>query len=522
MKPPIATQETRSQHCTLQTSHIQRRLLTCLAYLSLVVPSAAFAQTTAPAPLRPEAETAMKKGIIAAKQQEWLIAIQSFQEARKTAPDSPVVFYNLGLAESKIPGRELRAIAWFGAYLTANPNAPNATAVNDFILGLQIKNQANLHRLIETVEDAAGKLPNGLANRLGDPLPVLWAEAGDLDVSLRTANAVQDPDVRSRVLKQIGEVQAKAGDISGAQKTWASAIEAASLIQSSGGKDEVQSWVAKAQAEAGDIGGAQKTADLIQDAYRKSRTQVDIATVQTKAGDIASAKMTLASALKTAELIQDPRAKSSADVSIAEAQSEAGDTMGAQKTLATGLKTANFDADDLREFHLIEFSKAQAHAGDFAGALKTADLITDATHKYYALSSIAGRQAGIGDMAGARKTADLIQNAKERKEAVHTAEVLYDLRRDTANRLPIAIQSSISPAAPAIRIPDWLERLDLDDDRRECALNTEPFLNFAGYLKSLPTSDKPQAIFENLRDTARKLVTAQNVIDKMLKQQAKK
>jgi len=54
----------------------------------------------------------MKKGLLAAKEQEWLIAIQSFQEARKSAPDAPLLFYNLGLAESKIPGRELRAIAW--------------------------------------------------------------------------------------------------------------------------------------------------------------------------------------------------------------------------------------------------------------------------------------------------------------------------------------------------------------------------------------------------------------------------
>jgi hypothetical protein len=69
------------------------------------------------AELPPDAQEAMKKGIMAAKEQEWEIAIQSFQEARKTAPIAPELFYNLGLAESKMPGRELRAIAWFGAYL---------------------------------------------------------------------------------------------------------------------------------------------------------------------------------------------------------------------------------------------------------------------------------------------------------------------------------------------------------------------------------------------------------------------
>ena len=61
------------------------------------------------AQLPPDAQAAMQKGILAAKEQEWEIAIQSFQEARKTAPNAPELFYNLGLAESKIPGRELRA-----------------------------------------------------------------------------------------------------------------------------------------------------------------------------------------------------------------------------------------------------------------------------------------------------------------------------------------------------------------------------------------------------------------------------
>src|SRR5690348_16990201 len=73
------------------------------------------------AELPPGAQEAFDKGVMAAKQQEWEIAIQSFQEARKTAPDAPELFYNLGLAESKLPGRELRAIAWLGAYQAASP-----------------------------------------------------------------------------------------------------------------------------------------------------------------------------------------------------------------------------------------------------------------------------------------------------------------------------------------------------------------------------------------------------------------
>src|SRR5450631_4087467 len=71
-----------------------------LALLSLgvLVPLISLAQTAKDPTLPPAAQEAMKKGVLAAKEQEWTIAIQNFQEARKTAPVAPIVFYNLGLA----------------------------------------------------------------------------------------------------------------------------------------------------------------------------------------------------------------------------------------------------------------------------------------------------------------------------------------------------------------------------------------------------------------------------------------
>jgi hypothetical protein len=56
-----------------------------LIWLSPAVPLAALAQTSAPAAapalLPPDAQAAMKKGLLAAEEQEWVITIQSFQEA---------------------------------------------------------------------------------------------------------------------------------------------------------------------------------------------------------------------------------------------------------------------------------------------------------------------------------------------------------------------------------------------------------------------------------------------------------
>jgi hypothetical protein len=74
---------------------------------------------------------------------------------------------------------------------------------------------------------------------------------------------------------------------------------------------------------------------------------------------------------------------------------------------------------------------------------------------------------------------------------------------------------------PAMTVAVWIKMLD-DNSQSSMALNTEPFLNLAGYLKSLPPSDDPEKVFKSLNETAKKIVNAQNVIVGMLKQQATK
>src|SRR5258708_5741574 len=63
--------------------------LTWLACLSLALPLAALAQNSARAQLPPAAQESIDKGMSAAKQQEWLVAIRYFGEAQTAAPESP-------------------------------------------------------------------------------------------------------------------------------------------------------------------------------------------------------------------------------------------------------------------------------------------------------------------------------------------------------------------------------------------------------------------------------------------------
>ena len=508
----------RSHRQVIQMSHLQLGFLLCLAGSVLLMPPYAQAQMIAPAPLPPEAEAAMKKGIIAAKEQEWLIAIQSFQDARKTAPESPVVFYNLGLAESKIPGRELRAVAWFGAYLTASPDAPNAAAVNEFIAGLQIKNQGNLNRLIKTAQDAASQPGN---QDYLDDVARLWLEAGDLAAALKTVdlnNSATNSDGfasnKGEALSRIAAAQAKAGDMAGARKTFESALQAADIIQSAYIKGSLQRDIALTQANSGDIGGAQKTvASINYSAFSgdvKSSDQSMIAEAQEKSGDVAGAKETLAAALKIAKLkiansSRDANDKCDALMEVVKLQLKLGDIPGAKETLAGILKAWNALEDrqlKATEAGLVgqlyyDFAKAQLKAGDFAGARES---IT----KYAASHPDPGNESMTKWLVGSLQ------------KEIDDAQGKVSSGNKSANNVNPAIVAQAP--IPAIKVSDWVSKLD--DQYSICPLNTEPFLDLAGYLTA-QHSDDPHKLFYALKETAEKIIKAQNVINKMLKQQAR-
>ncbi|WP_316168089.1 MULTISPECIES: tetratricopeptide repeat protein [unclassified Bradyrhizobium] len=85
------------------------------------------------------AKESFEKGLSAAQQQDGLPAPQQdrkqtliyFLEALKADPDAPLIWYQLGLTLSKMPGYQAPASVWLDAYLLAVPNAPNAAAIHE-------------------------------------------------------------------------------------------------------------------------------------------------------------------------------------------------------------------------------------------------------------------------------------------------------------------------------------------------------------------------------------------------------
>ena len=178
-------------------------LLTALLFILLAGKSLA--------ELSPEAKEAEREGIIAAKNQEWEIAIQKFQKARETAPNAPELLKNIGKAESYIPQHELRAVAWFGAYLAASTNAPDKTVVNGLIIRLQIKSQGNLSNLIKMVQDAANQTTGDNRDANYGSVAELWARFGDMKAAIKVMGQIKDLDKKRDVQNSVAQAQASDG-----------------------------------------------------------------------------------------------------------------------------------------------------------------------------------------------------------------------------------------------------------------------------------------------------------------------
>ena len=415
--------------------------------------------------LSPEAEENYERGIAAAEQGEWELAVEYFNKAHWKALGSPEVLFNLALACSSAGGRDMLAILWFRSYLAAAPDAANTEQVRKEILKLEIRVEATVRKLFSMANDTAaivvddsdkakayGKIvdariqvddiagareavaliPNTFTSHSRfsaySSIVRAQAEAGDFIGALETAALLED-GYKQNAYSNIANAQIKAGGIAGAIKTAAfmksSTYERASIYRS----------IALMQVEVGDIAGARKTGSLITyDGSSKQYAFRAITMEQVKAGDIAGA-------METAVMSDDVREKDLCCRDIAEAQVEAGDIDGAMETagvitdgcwaeggsynfvvraraLSGDVAGAREIVDDLigdpKQYIANEFiAVAQAEAGEIEDAMDTAGLIENGWSRLTVYSAISKAQISVGDISGARLSAALAGNENE-------------------------------------------------------------------------------------------------------------
>jgi tetratricopeptide (TPR) repeat protein len=115
--------------------------------------------------------------LLAVKLEDWNVALENLLVAQYIDPKSPSVLFNLGLTSEKIPGHELRAIAWFQAYLLAAPESPDATAVRNEVTRLEAAYEAKNRQLLNQLDSLVVLAQKNVNQLTADGSNQKWADA---------------------------------------------------------------------------------------------------------------------------------------------------------------------------------------------------------------------------------------------------------------------------------------------------------------------------------------------------------
>jgi ankyrin repeat protein len=163
---------------------------------------------------------AFAQGLSATRRQDWPAAIKAFEKGYELAPPPPPapLLLNLGLAESRLAGRELRAMAWLRLYLHYAPDAANAAAVRQEIATLKTRVNATLDGIAGRMLELAMQFPDEEQRRRACGFVALTqARAGRFREARATAETDACagkalPNVIVGVLKQIADCMSNAGE----------------------------------------------------------------------------------------------------------------------------------------------------------------------------------------------------------------------------------------------------------------------------------------------------------------------
>lgn len=451
------------------------RAMLCAILLSALLTSLPPSSTMASEALPPEAQEPLARGLAAARQQDWPLAVRYFAEARKAAPASPQVIFNLALACDKAGGRELPAVALYRAYLASAPEAANTAQIRGRVLELEVKAESDTTRLLQKAREMYGVLP-----QQGPIFPgkaSFYEDAARVEITLgrfqeaeRSASLIDEQQVRDRACQSLIEARIKGYDLEGVLKTlsrphespylpalcsglvktgqYVRLAEIAEGITDEGKKAEVYSHLFNAHMGAGDLKGAAGLVGKIPvgsrpEAY-KSMSQrliqagefagaleaavraaekfrvwlmLEIVKEQAKRGDAASVTATLDKCMAAAEGVRNDADRLDALLRIADAQIDLG-----MKAKALGtLKKATASAQKPSDSDLSRICSVQAWAGDMEGARKTAESFSDADkarespYRLWAHLHMADAQAFAGDKSGARETLSRVESIFPKK-----------------------------------------------------------------------------------------------------------
>ena len=417
--------------------------------------------------LPPAAKEAVGKGLNAAGQKEWKLAIRYFEEARKAAPHSPVTLYNLALAEMQIPGRELRAVACFEAYFLAAPQTDKAAAIRGQIANLELKTEANTGLIIDMLKQLAGKYAAGSyeLHSAQQSIAILQAHAGDVNAAMAGAQLLLSDSSYASLIDSIARALAEEGHFDEAKRL-------TGQISDANYRSSAYYSVLTEQAKQGLVDDARSTLTQISGDQFPRLALCELAKAEYKAGDSEHALQHLARAdeLTKAMSVKDQNAKSSRNNSlhtVAQAHLEVNDWRGAKTIVPLLFNEKGFAyQDSLIDYvtkKLAELREEKIKTGDLDGAEALVEQLPGAVQRGATYAYLAG-QTGVKEnperlSSLAKKIETLLASAKNAKEKFVIATALSDvatLRNDSAAAARWR-QQAVAVCAAALKEPEVLE-----------------------------------------------------------------
>ena len=470
---------------------INPSLLVCVLALFGIIQSSA--------EIPPNAEVAVKNGVMAFKETNYLLAISYFQEARKIAPDAPEIYFKLGVAESKIPGRELRAICWLGAYLAGTPNAANASKVINQITQLNEASHSKLLRMIQMVETAAEEKPFLAGQYRRDNLLILadlWLSRKNYEKALKINNLIEDEKLRQGFRVTI--LTRQATDLADENEI-EKACAVASLLSPTSNRCHALCLIAEHQIKSGDFDGAKTTyanALLIgsghEDQSVRLQTQFRVAQSQANSYLIEDAQQTV-------DLISDDTWKEKAQASINKVKGE-----------------------DFKRCNVIwEMAKHKAAKGDYAEAKKLFALalsLATVRQNELIMHYTVEAQASVFLIEDAQRTVDSMPEGswkESSQELVNKAKLLKQENPEAKYREPTPAETTPFTELTA---SVWLQSIDDKNWLSRCALGMDFFSDPTAAIQS--SSQDPYRKFDRLIHLCSCFNDAQKTIDEMLNTRA--
>lgn len=372
-----------------------------------------------PVNLAPDVQEAMKKGLAAAKQQDWNSAIKYFKEAQGKAPLEPAVIFNLALAYDKAGGREFPSLIWYKAYLILGPGAANAGQVRQRMAELEVKIKADINKFIAKAKEAILLLSTRDAADNCEYILFAQFNIDDLTGMVATARSIRGHAAyKAPSYSLVAEILTKAGQVEQAKQLAEELRELGEKQDIADGLD-VPIWSKKrnavlmqvlwSQAEGKDFQGAKATLESIQDSALRNLARVTLARFLAESGNIAQAKE-IAAQIDKIDYVR----QAAAYAIISELEAKAADLSGAKnslelaKTNAGRIKKQDPALNEIYEY----ITKAQAALGDFNSAQETAKLIKD-DRKQNAYYAILKAHLKAGNVVAAKSILPLTENMPE-------------------------------------------------------------------------------------------------------------